>query len=275
MSKENQSPHASISFTAHYTGEMWQKLGLSHPALATKKGKQLHKLVAPLEWFAQRFFGVTMNKTLTTRHSMIDARVEALITQHPNLQILEIAAGLSPRGWRFLQKHPQIHYAELDLPAMSALKQQRAENLPAPKPAFFAADLFSEELAAVFNTFDTKKPLLIISEGLINYFSLPMLGTLSQTLANQLAPFTKGMWITENYPYSNKASYNALVKTAAFSLRSITRSSFSFYFTQPNDITQFFTQHGFATANVYQPSQPHTAENAKHLGDTVWIVEMG
>lgn len=273
MSKD-KSPHASISFTAHYTGEMWQKLGLSHPALATTKGKRLHHLLTPLEAFAKLFFGVSIGKTLTVRHHLIDKRIKAFINAHPDAQIVEIAAGLSPRGWRFLKHYLDISYTEVDLPAMSMLKQTRARDLPAPVPAFFAADLLADDLTPIFDTLDANRPLLIVSEGLINYFSLDMLGQLSQRLAAQAAKFSTGMWLTENYPYSNKSSYNALVKVAGATLGALSKSDFSFYFYTPAEATDFFTQHGFQQSSIFQPSQEDTAENHQHLGDTVWIIEL-
>ncbi|EOR10657.1 hypothetical protein F896_00075 [Acinetobacter genomosp. 15BJ] len=42
------SKHRHISFTAHYTGYIWYQMGISHPALATAKGKTLAALVHPM-----------------------------------------------------------------------------------------------------------------------------------------------------------------------------------------------------------------------------------
>lgn len=268
-----KSPHASISFTAHYTGQMWQKLGLSHPALATQKGERLHKILAPVEAVAKTFFGVTMGKTLTVRHALMDKRIDAFIAAHPNAQIVEVAAGLSPRGWRYLQKYTGIAYAEVDLPDMSALKKARAEGLPKPTPQFFAADLLADDLDVIFNRFDTSRPLMIVSEGLINYFTLDMIGSLSERLATQLRKFPNSLWLTENYPYSDKASYNALVKVAGTVLRTLSKSSFSFYFDKPKDAITFFTEHGYVSGDVFQPTEDSRPENNQHLGDTVWVME--
>jgi len=60
-----------------------------------------------------------MRTTLKQRHRMIDQHLTQLIEQHPDLQVLEIASGLSPRGWNFRQKYPNIDYRELDLPGMA------------------------------------------------------------------------------------------------------------------------------------------------------------
>jgi len=93
------SKHRHISFTAHYTGYIWYQMGISHPALATKKGKTLAALVHPIESWAEKHVGGSMRTTLKQRHSMLDSHLKKLIEQHPDLQVLEIACGLSPRGW--------------------------------------------------------------------------------------------------------------------------------------------------------------------------------
>jgi O-methyltransferase involved in polyketide biosynthesis len=52
-----------------------------------------------------------------------------LIQEYPNLQVLEIACGLSPRGWWFRQHYPDICYRELDLPDMAQTKQKHYNKL--------------------------------------------------------------------------------------------------------------------------------------------------
>ena len=37
----------AISPTAHYTGEVWSRNGLSHPALATTEGRLMHAALRP------------------------------------------------------------------------------------------------------------------------------------------------------------------------------------------------------------------------------------
>ena len=43
---------------------------------------------------------------------MLDHDLEKLIQENPDLQVLEIACGLSPRGWWFRQHYPSISYRE-------------------------------------------------------------------------------------------------------------------------------------------------------------------
>ncbi len=96
--KPSLSKHRHISFTAHYTGYIWYKMGISHQVFATRKGRSSVSLAHPLETWAEKFVGGSMRSTLKQRHQMSDQTLEALIAQYPDLQVLEIACGLSPRG---------------------------------------------------------------------------------------------------------------------------------------------------------------------------------
>ena len=107
---QHLSKHRHISFTAHYTGYIWYQMGISHEALATSKGKSLAYLVHPLESWAEKYVGGSMRTTLKQRHTMLDHDLEKLIQENPDLQVLEIACGLSPRGWWFRQHYPSITY---------------------------------------------------------------------------------------------------------------------------------------------------------------------
>ena len=47
-------------------------------------------------------------------------------------QVLEVAAGMSPRGWRFTERHPDLVYVEADLPDMAARKRAALERIGRP-----------------------------------------------------------------------------------------------------------------------------------------------
>jgi len=164
------SKHRHISFTAHYTGYIWYQMGISHQVFATKKGKSLAALVHPLESWAEKYVGGSMRSTLKQRHTLLDDQLKTLIEQHPQLQVLEIASGLSPRGWWFRQHYPEITYRELDLPDMAQTKQAALQQIEANAPEMLSVDLFTAEFKQAFDLFDHSLPLVVISEGLINYF---------------------------------------------------------------------------------------------------------
>jgi O-methyltransferase involved in polyketide biosynthesis len=88
----------AISPTAHYTGHVWSRNGLSHPALSTREGELLFASLQPAMVASRALGGPSLEPDLMARHLAIDARVEQAIESGAATQVLEVAAGLSPRG---------------------------------------------------------------------------------------------------------------------------------------------------------------------------------
>ncbi|WP_151716825.1 class I SAM-dependent methyltransferase [Acinetobacter sp. TUM15071] len=271
------SKHRHISFTAHYTGYIWYQMGISHPALATAKGKTLAALVHPIESWAEKYVGGSMRTTLKQRHSILDNHLKELIEQHPNLQVLEIACGLSPRGWWFRQHYPNITYRELDLPDMAATKQAALQQIESNVDEVLSVDLFTDAFAAAFEVFDPQRPLVIISEGLINYFEKPMLQQLIQAIANYGQNFKELHYLTDIYPEPTQNKLATIIWNSSRLLKWMSRSAFSFHFKNPAEVENFFQEAGFNQVDVLQPKQffeQATLENTQqHLGDLVWVIQ--
>jgi len=240
------SKHRHISFTAHYTGYIWYQMGISHEALATTKGKSLAYLVHPIESWAEKYVGGSMRTTLKQRHTMLDHHLEQLIQENPDLQVLEIACGLSPRGWWFRQHYPSITYRELDLPDMAQTKQSALQQIEKNAPEVLSVDLFTEAFAQAFEVFDPNRPLVVISEGLINYFDKDLLKLAS------------------------------IIWNSSKLLKLMSRSSFSFHFKTPQEVKVFFKDTEFQQVNVEQPQiffgQISSDAHEQHLGDLVWTI---
>lgn len=276
MSKK-LSKHRHISFTAHYTGYIWYKMGISHPALATQKGKWLAKLVHPLEAWAEKHVGGSMRTTLKQRHTMIDEHLSQLIEQHPNLQVLEIASGLSPRGWNFRQKHAGIDYRELDLPDMAKTKNLALQHIDSSSPEVLSVDLFTPEFSQVFAVFDPTRPLVIISEGLINYFNKDMLAKLLLAISAQAEHFPELHYLTDVYPEPVKNRLANFIWNCSKLLKFLSRSAFAFHFKDPKEAQHFFSDHDFEQVTTQQPTHYFKAEkptvhSEEHLGDLVWMI---
>ncbi|EEH67693.1 MULTISPECIES: class I SAM-dependent methyltransferase [Acinetobacter] len=271
------SKHRHISFTAHYTGYIWYQMGISHPSLATAKGKTLAALVHPIESWAEKYVGGSMRTTLKQRHTMLDAHLEQLIRQHPDLQVLEIACGLSPRGWWFRQHYPDIVYRELDLPDMAATKQAALQQIEENVEDVLSVDLFTEAFADAFAVFDSKRPLVIISEGLINYFDKPLLHQLIQSIATYGKDFIELHYLTDLYPEPTQNKLATIIWNSSRLLKWMSRSAFSFHFQTPSEVEQFFYEAGFKQVTVLQPKQffeQKILENKQqHLGDLVWTIQ--
>ena len=269
------SQHRYISFTAHYTGYIWYQMGISHPVFATNKGKFLAKLVHPLESWAEKHVGGSMRTTLKQRHTMIDEHLDQLITLYPNIQILEIASGLSPRGWSFRQKYPKIDYRELDLPQMAATKNQALQQVDQSSPEVLSVDLFTPEFSEIFTLFDRTRPLVVISEGLINYFTKDMLFNLLKAISAQSQHFTELHYLSDVYPEPVKNKLAHFIWTCSRLLKWLSRSAFTFHFVAPDDARNFINNTGFHQANIIQPQNyfsDQVSNTHEHLGDLVWMI---
>lgn len=278
--KNADSPHRHISFTAHYTGYIWFQEGISHAALASNKGRWLAKLVSPLESWAEQIIGDSMRTTLRQRHGLIDQQLNRFLAEHPDAQVLEIATGLSPRGWRYRQKYPNLVYVEADLPEMAAAKRQALSQIEKPAPQIEAVDLFGEGFQQLLESFDQKKPLVIISEGLVNYFTKDMLNDLWTRLATGLKQFPIGVYLTDIYPEPVTRRLAKLIWNSSKILKVMSRSAFAFHFVSPTEVIVAMQSAGFSQSKVFQPSEQGTSpqnakrqDTGKHLGDLVWVIE--
>src|SRR4051812_2135588 len=93
---------ASIGPTAFYTGEVWARHGMSHPELSRVEGRVMHAVTAPTFMVSRLLGGPTLEGMLLGRHLVIDTMLEQAIADGRVGQVLEVAAGGSPRGrgWR-------------------------------------------------------------------------------------------------------------------------------------------------------------------------------
>ena len=279
---QNLSEHRHISFTAHYTGYIWYSMGISHPVFATGKGKFLAKILHPLESWAEKHVGGSMRTTLKQRHSIIDQQLTELIAQYPDVQILEIASGLSPRSWNFRQKFPQINYRELDLPDMAKTKTQALQQLDATAPEVLTADIFTQDFERIFQGFDPSRPLVVISEGLINYFDKTMLNQLLQGITEYAQDFSELHYLTDIYPEPVKNKLASFIWSCSKLLKVMSRSAFTFHFVNPAEAQSFFGHAGFNQVQILQPT--HYLKNSdssnviafqnteEHGGDLVWVI---
>src|SRR3954467_11756356 len=166
----------SISPTAHYTGEVWRRNGLSHPALGTAEGRRAYLALEPMMALSRTLGGPTLERNLLARHRLIDHLLEAAIEEGRISQVLEIAAGMSPRGWRFAGRYGErLTYLEADLPEMAARKRaalRGAGDLPNLRVVDVDAmrDDGPDSIAAVAATLDHGQGLAVITEGLLVYF---------------------------------------------------------------------------------------------------------
>lgn len=261
MPNHDRLDTSSISFTALYTGHVWAANGLSAPAFQTRTGRLFYHALAPFEYVGGKLFGGNIRTFLLQRHYLIDHLVEQAIAEDGVTQILEIACGLSPRGYRFCQRHPQLTYIEADLPDMADRKQRllaRTGSLSSRHQALplnIFAQHTDDSLEGVLQAhFDPGKPVLVITEGLVNYFDLPSVEIFWRRLRVALQHFPAGIYLTDNYPLLDDHPFRRTMSALRDMLGAVSRSKVSFHFGSDREAQTHFELLGFTSAQVHDPS---------------------
>lgn len=202
MAREEGSS-GTISPTAHYTGETWVRNGLSHPKLATWQGRLFYDSLALPNALSRALGGPSLQGLLLSRHRIIDALLEELIESGVS-QVIEVACGMSPRGWRFSERHGQkLSYVEADLPAMARRKREALAQMGSLNESHRVVELDvlrdggPGSLEALVGEMDPARGLAIISEGLLTYFDDATVEALWSRLARALQPFATGAYLAD------------------------------------------------------------------------------
>lgn len=190
-----------ISPTAAYTGYVWIKNGLSYPELVPGMGRWLYWPVQPLMWAAAPLNGgITLEKLLLQRHRILDALVRQAISGGA-VQVVEIAAGFSGRGLRFAREKADITYVEADLPAQAATKRAKLAPLEPPSNLHVVdVDAFAEDgplsfEAATGDLLDPGQPVIVVVEGLVNYFDTDAVRVFWRRLAAWMDRFPSATYV--------------------------------------------------------------------------------
>jgi len=129
----------------------------------------------------------------------IEARyksVSNLLKESDVDQVLEIAAGFSPRGLEMTDdKH--FTYVEVDLPGVMTQKRKIVKGIGSRTNLYLEAGnaLDLESLQAAVQQLSPGKPLGIIHEGLLRYLSFDQKAIVAKNIHALLAQFG-GIWIT-------------------------------------------------------------------------------
>lgn len=264
MPEYARSSSARISPSAHYTGYVWYRHGLSEHAFVTGFGRLAHGFLAPVSWAARNGFGLDIEHILLQRHAQIDAQLTAAIEHDGVRQVVEIASGLSPRGRRFTARYPHVRYLEADLPDMAARKRLLlyGQGWLGARHQVKAVDILEERgrtsLAALFAGLDQREPVVVITEGLVNYFALPVIESFWARLAGVLAPFLRASYLTELYPNLRDHPRYRQLKWGVKLIGCLTRGDYPLHYDSDAAIIEGFQRCGFARVHVLDPSQ--TAE---------------
>lgn len=249
---------ATISPTAHYTGYVWYRNGLSHPGLVTPPGRAMNAAVSPFDAMSRWAGGPSLEGLLLARHRAIDALLARAIDAGRVSQVIEVAAGLSPRGWRFKQRFGErLHYIEADLPDMARLKRERLAQAGLLQPGHEVAafDALAEHgplsLQALTAPLDRSRGLAFITEGLLMYLSRDAVQSLWTRFAQTLSGFADGLYLSDLHPQD--ANRGHLMTRFRPVLAAFVRGSVQLHFESAPQAVNALHEAGFKQAALHHP----------------------
>jgi O-methyltransferase involved in polyketide biosynthesis len=193
-----------VSPTAHYTGYVWARNGLSHPELSTRQGRVMYESLRPVMAISRALGGATLEPYLLARHPAIDVLLARAIEAGEVTQVLEVACGLSPRGWRFSRRYgDKLTYVEADLPEMAARKRQALQRMGAlgEHHRVRSLDVLKhggpDSLEAVAAELNPDEGLAILTEGLLNYLPRAAVDDIWHRFVRVLASFKHGSYLSD------------------------------------------------------------------------------
>lgn len=252
----------SISPTAHYTGHVWYRNGMSYKEFYTSEGELFYKLLAPVQGLIRWAMGASLEEFLLQRHAIIDYILEQKIASGEITQIVEVACGLSPRGLRFSEKYPHITYIEADLRGMVHLKQKllSKRKLP-PNHKLIVTDvlldlgepsLFGKLLGGMSNS----GGVALVSEGLVTYFDRENLSHIWRRFARLLGGFAPAFYVTDINPRDLNDG-NLLSTLFRQALGVFVNRQISFPFHSAADARGMLLLAGFSDVKVHDPTELH------------------
>jgi O-methyltransferase involved in polyketide biosynthesis len=264
MIVEDRRPMAesrtTIGPTAHYTAAVWERRGLSHPALATSTGRVLYWTAWPATILTSALGGTRLDEFLYARHVLIDRLLEAAIERGEVSQVIEVATGMSPRGWRFARRHgDRLTYVETDLPEMASRKRDALERTGSlgPEHRVEVVDALDEggprSLEALAGQLDPERGLAIVTEGLLSYLDRHAVLSLWRRAAADLSRFPHGLMLSDLH----LASENAGLVTAigVRMLSAFVRGRVEMHFDDEGEVLAALAEAGFEEAELHSGAE--------------------
>jgi O-methyltransferase involved in polyketide biosynthesis len=259
----------AISPTAHYTGHVWGRNGLSHPHLATREGRVLWGALAPAMAASRALGGPTLEGMLLARHRVIDDLLASAIDDGRVSQVIEIASGMSPRGWRFAQRFgDRVTYVETDLPAMAARKRRGLERMGAVSSHHHVVELDAlrddgpGSLAALAGTLDPGAGLAIVTEGLLSYFDTESVLGMWRRFARTLRRFAAGVYLADLHVGGSNEGATARAFEIALAL--FVQRRVHMHFEGEADAVAALVAAGFSDAQLHRCDMHPAAGDAAH-----------
>ncbi len=262
MTESDISDHSPVSLTGHFTGFVWCNNHLSPPSFSSLLGKAMYYGIKPLDWLSNLAIGLKLETMLLQRHCLIDELVNQAINDGVT-QIVEIASGLSARSMRVLQNHPDLvmQYIEADLPDMVRWKTKRLqkEGFKDERHQLIECNILRTEgrlsIEQLLESLDKTQKTLVISEGLVNYFPLPVIEGFWTRLAYALSKFKEADYLFEIWPKVPDHPFAPIIFGTQKVIELVTRQEVPLHYTSDRQIKAALEGCGFSLASVINPDK--------------------
>ncbi|MEO5610118.1 MAG: class I SAM-dependent methyltransferase [Ornithinibacter sp.] len=245
---------AAISPTALFTSHVWTSAGLGEPALDSPVARLAGRVGAARGRALDRVGALRLETFLLARHQLIDHLLVEAIEAGRVTTVVELAAGLSPRGLRMTRRFPALDYVEVDLPAMAERKRERLLRIGAQdgrRLRVEAADVFAGSLDEVFASIDPPQDVAVVTEGLINYFPTDAVLDLWSRLVSATDSFRRVCYFSDLHLDGVAGPLDRLV---AAGLGVAVRGRVHFHFEDAPAAEAALLACGFSAARVHVPS---------------------
>jgi O-methyltransferase involved in polyketide biosynthesis len=266
----------AISPTAHYTGHVWMRNAISHSALGTLEGWALFGALEPAMRLNRALGGATLESQLLARHRALDCLLERAIEEGGVSQVIEVACGMSPRGWRFVDRYGEVlTYVEADLPAMAVRKRRALERIGSVSNTHRVLELDAlategpASLAEIAAPLDRGRGLAIITEGLLTYLPLAQVLDLWRRLAELLGEFEANRYLSDLHVAAD--STGAGVRMFHVLLSTFVRGRVYVHFADATDAESAALGAGFSSASVLQAA--HHVPGTDKGGERVHVLD--
>jgi O-methyltransferase involved in polyketide biosynthesis len=256
---------------------VWGRNGLSHPELGSLEGRLLFDALEPAMLASRTLRVGTLEGLLLARHRIIDELLASAIDAGRIAQVIEVACGMSPRGWRFAERYGErLTYVEADLPDMAARKRRALEAMGSLSDRHRVVDVDAlrdegpNSLAAVASTLDRGSGLAIVTEGLLTYFGEREVRGMWRRFARELAHFAAGLYLADI-----RLSGGVIDTAFQTALSTFVRRRVHTHFGDEAAAVRALREAGFADARVHRADRHPAAGDAGRdpAAERIHIVE--
>jgi O-methyltransferase involved in polyketide biosynthesis len=242
---------------------VWHKHGLAPPEMVPRSATVFHHGAYLLEFLFKRLMGLDLQAFLLQRHLMLDHLLEKEIEEHSDTTVVEIGCGYSPRGVRFMDRHGShgVKYVELDLPEVARQKLQLVERLnrehrPVVVPCNLLEEMGPLSLEDVCREHVPRgRHLVLITEGLVNYFDPEKLSRVWKRMADILDRYPSGAYLTDITLRNFSHPRIGAIRLAVRAIAAVARSKVFLHGDDEADIREQLCRSGFRRALVCHPSE--------------------